>query len=453
MIDGDVGEECGIVGVWAPGAGVAGLLADGLLALQHRGQESAGFSVGDYDRIATHRGMGLVADVLRDGVVQRFRGHAGIAHVRYSTSGKSSVDNAQPVPVTSADGTDIVLAHNGNLTEVPAPVVVGGGVAHAAPSSDTRALVALLGREPGSLGDAMAAVLPRVRGAYSLVCVAAGRLFAARDPHGFRPLSLGRLGGEGWAVASETVALEAIGATVLREIEPAEIVEIGPHGVHTRRSGPVSRALCSFEHVYFARPDSVIDGASVYEVRKGLGIELARHAPVDADLVVPVPDTGRVSALGFAEESGIAYGEGLYRNPYANRSFIEPSQRRRTQAVRRKLSPVRSVVRGRRLVVVDDSIVRANSVTQVVALLRDAGAREIHLRIASPPVRWPCFFGVDFGSARELIADRLSPDQLARHVGADSLDHLPVAALVARASGRSGGLCTGCFTGTYPPDR
>jgi len=265
-------------------------------------------------------------------------------------------------------------------------------------------------------------------------------------------LSLGRLGGGGWAVASETVALEAIGATVLREIEPAEIVEIGPHGVHTRRSGPVSRALCSFEHVYFARPDSVIDGASVYEVRKGLGIELARHAPVDADLVVPVPDTGRVSALGFAEESGIAYGEGLYRNPYANRSFIEPSQRRRTQAVRRKLSPVRSVVRGRRLVVVDDSIVRANSVTQVVALLRDAGAREIHLRIASPPVRWPCFFGVDFGSARELIADRLSPDQLARHVGADSLDHLPVAALVARASGRSGGLCTGCFTGTYPPD-
>ncbi|MFL6125209.1 amidophosphoribosyltransferase [Actinophytocola sp.] len=448
MIDGDAGEECGVVGIWTPGVDVAELLTDGLFALQHRGQESAGISVGDKNGIVTRLGMGLVAEVLRAEVTSGLRGHVGIGHVRYSTSAGSSLDNAQPFHERDSWRPDFALAHNGNLTELPVPARVGAAGDGGA-RSDTRRLASLLGPEPGTLGDAMAAVLPRTRGAFSLVGVSSGALLAARDPHGFRPLSLGRLPDGGWAVASETAALDGLGATGQRDVEPGELVEIDEHGVHTRQFAAAKPALCVFEHVYFARPDSVIGGRSVFSVRDALGAALARHEPADADVVIPVPDTARVAALGYARESGIPYGEGLFRSTYANRSFIQPSPGERRRAVRLKLRPIAPAVAGRRVVVVDDSIVRATSMRHVVALLREAGAAEVHVRVASPPVRWPCFFGVDIGSARELVAVRLEPAEIAELVGADSLGYLPAAAMVAAASG-STGFCTACFTGDYP---
>jgi amidophosphoribosyltransferase len=453
MVDGDAGEECGVIGVWAPGVHAASLLADGLIALQHRGQESAGVTVGDSEGISTHRGMGLVADVLRAEVVERLVGHVGIGHVRYSTSGDSSLDNAQPLQTRNSTGAEFALAHNGNLTELPVPVEVGvhNGQSKVA-RSDTRALAALLSRESGTMSEAMAAVLPRAKGAYCLVGISAGTLYAARDPHGFRPLSLGRLPDGGWAVASETAALHSIGAVVLRDIEPGEIIEAGEHGITSRRFDTPRSSLCVFEHVYFARPDSVIGGKSVYEVRRACGISLAQHAPADADLVIPVPDTGRIAALGYAQESGIPYGEGLFRNSYLNRSFIKPTTGQRQRTVRMKLSPIEPVVSGKRLVVVDDSIVRATSIKQVIAMLRRAGAAEVHVRVASPPVRWPCFFGVDIGTTTELIANRFSVDEITRLVDADTLAYLPAEVLLETASTPSAGICAACFTGEYPRD-
>lgn len=450
MIDGDAGEECGVVGIWAPGARVAGLLTDGLFALQHRGQESAGLSVGDVTGIATHRGMGLVTEALPAEATRHLAGHVGIGHVRYSTSSESSLDNAQPFADRTAAGRDFALAHNGNLTLLPVPVVLGGpGADRHEAQSDTRRLAALLKDEPGSLSDAMARILPRTRGAYCFVGVSAGTLFAARDPHGFRPLSIGRFADGGWVIASETAALDSLGATVLREVAPGEIVEIDEHGVHSRRFGSAEQALCVFEHVYIARPDSTIAGRSVFDVRRALGVALARCAPADADLVIPVPDTARIAALGYAEGSGIPYGEGLFRNSYVNRSFIQPTQGRRRQAVRAKLSPIGPAVAGRRVVVVDDSVVRANSIKHVVAILRTAGATEVHVRVASPPVRWPCFFGVDIAKSDELVADRRSAAQIADLVNADSLNYLPVEELLEQARGTTG-FCAACFTGEYP---
>ncbi|MGW3960851.1 amidophosphoribosyltransferase [Amycolatopsis sp. NPDC005003] len=455
MIDGDAGEECGVVGIWAPGAQVADLLTDALFTLQHRGQESAGLSVGDETGIATHRGMGLVTEALPAAATRHLSGHVGIGHVRYSTSSDSSLDNAQPFADRTAGGVDFALAHNGNLTVLPVPVEVGavGGPAvdRAHAQSDTARLAALLKDEPGSLSDAMARILPRTRGAYCFVGVSAGGLFAARDPRGFRPLSIGRLAGGGWAVASETVALENLGATALRDVAPGEIVEVGAHGVHSRRFGAAEQALCVFEHVYIARPDSTIGGRSVFDVRRALGVALARCAPAEADLVIPVPDTARIAALGYAAGSGIPYGEGLFRSSYASRSFIQPSPGRRRQVVRAKLSPIAAAVAGRRVVVVDDSVVRANSIKHVVAILRTAGAAEVHVRVASPPVRWPCFFGVDIGTSDELVADRRSAEQIADLVNADSLGYLPAEELLEQARGTTG-FCAACFTGEYPAE-
>jgi amidophosphoribosyltransferase len=450
MIDGDAGEECGVIGVWAPGVHAAFLIGDGLIALQHRGQESAGLTVGDRESISTYREMGLVADMLRGNVAQRLVGHVGIGHVRYSTTGESTIDNAQPLHVRTPGRAEFALAHNGNLTDLPVPVAAGAAAGPARTSrSDTRQLAMLLGRENGSLADAMATVLPHARGAYSLVGISDGMLYAARDPHGFRPLCLGFLPDGGWAVASETAALQAIGASVLREVEPGEIIEAGEHGIRSRRFDATRHSLCVFEHVYFARPDSVIGGRSVYEVRRALGMALARHAPAEADVVIPVPDTGRIAALGYAEQSGIRYGEGLFRNSYVNRSFIAPAAGQRQQTVRMKLSPIEPVVAGRRLVVVDDSIVRATSIKQVVAMLRKAGAAEVHIRVASPPIRWPCFYGVDIRGAGELIADRLGVEEIGRLVDADTLEYLPAEDLVTSARGNTD-VCTACFTGAYP---
>ncbi|MGP4105066.1 amidophosphoribosyltransferase [Nonomuraea sp. KM90] len=439
MLWGDAGEECGVVGIWTHGEPVAEWLRDGLFALQHRGQESAGLALSCGADIAHHTGMGLVSEVLTHEALQGMKGHLGIGHVRYSTSGDSSPENAQPVIGQTGSGEPFALAHNGNLTRLPSP----------ARTSDTHLLAAQVAAEPGTLADALADVLPRTNGAFSLVGISADVLYAARDPHGFRPLSIGRLPGNGWAVASETAALDSIGAVFHHEVEPGEIAEMGAHGLRVRSFASGVKALCVFEHVYFSRADSVIDGRSVYEVRNAMGRALARQAPARADLVIPVPDTARVAALGYAEESGIPYAEGFVRNAYATRTFIQPSRQGRQLGVRRKLSPIVSAVRGRRLVVVDDSIVRATSMKQVVSLLKEAGAAEVHVRVASPPVRWPCFFGVDIRTTGELVAGRYGVAQIQRILGADSLGYLSIGGLV-ESTRQGGDLCTACFTGAYP---
>ncbi|GAA3681563.1 amidophosphoribosyltransferase [Nonomuraea antimicrobica] len=437
MINGDAGEECGVIGVLAPGWPAAPLLTDGLFTLQHRGQESAGVAVSRGRDIETRLGMGLVADALGPRV-HGLTGSLGIGHVRYSTSGASSLANAQPIREQGPGRPPFAIAHNGNLTGMPGSA-----------GSDSRRLAGLLAGAPGSLGDVMAEVLPGVRGAYSLVAMADGTLYAARDPHGFRPLSVGVLDGGGWVVASETAALDALGAEFLRDVEPGEIAEFDARGTRSQRFGGGRSALCAFEHVYFARADSVLDKRSVYEVRRDLGAALAREAPADADLVIPVPDTARVAALGYSEESGLRYAEGLVRNIYVSRTFIQPSQQDRQGGVRLKLRPVEQVVAGHRVVVVDDSIVRATSAIQVVALLRAAGATEVHVRVASPAVRWLCFFGVDIKGGDELAARGRTSEEMGRLVGADSLAYLSAEALVAGARG-SMDLCTACFTGDYP---
>lgn len=438
MINGEAGEECGVIGVLAPGRPAVPMLLDGLFTLQHRGQESAGLAVWDGgDDIATRLGMGLVGDAI-GGQVDGLSGSLGIGHVRYSTSGASSLANAQPIRGRRRGRTPFAIAHNGNLTWVPGP----GG-------SDTRRLATLLGGVHRPLGATMADTLPLVSGAYSLVAMADGTLYAARDSYGFRPLSMGVLEGGGWVVASETAALDALGAEFVRDVEPGEIVEFDVRGTRSYRFGGGRSALCVFEHVYFARPDSVIDKRSVYEVRRDCGAALAREAPVEADLVMPVPDTARIAALGYAEESGIRYAEGLVRNIYVSRTFIQPSQAQRQGGVRLKLRPVEHVVAGRSVVVVDDSIVRATSAKQVVALLRSAGATRVHVRVASPAVRWPCFFGVDIRVGDDLAARHRTAEEMGRLVGADSLAYLSADALVSAARG-SMDLCSACFTGDYP---
>ncbi len=439
MIFGEIGEECGVIGVHAPGRAVSELLEEGLVALQHRGQDSAGLAVERGDEIASHRGLGLVAEVFTPAAY--LPGHLGIGHVRYSTSGGVAPENSQPVCATLADGTRFALAHNGNLTNLDGP-------GHPS-ATDTYRLAAYLGGFRGPLGDALATALHAVDGAYSLVAMAAGTLYAARDPHGFRPLCVGRLGMDGWVVASETAALDSVGAVRIRDIEPGEIVELGAGGLRSRRFSAAEHTLCAFEYVYFARQDSLVDGDAVYEVRRRLGAALAEEAPADADLVIPVPDTARPAALGYAEASGIRFGEGLARNQYVSRTFIRATADARVQGVRRKLNPIVATVSGRRLVVVDDSIVRATSITQVVTMLRQAGAAEIHIRVASPPVHWPCYFGVDIRSREELIANRFDAAELAAVVGADSLAYLSTSALASCAPATAG-LCTGCFTGEYP---
>jgi amidophosphoribosyltransferase len=457
MLDADHPREaCGVFGVWAPGEQVANLVFYGLYALQHRGQESAGMAVGDGHGVLVYKEMGLVSQVFDESTLATLQGHVAIGHTRYSTTGGSRWENAQPAFKANAAGGAIAVAHNGNLTNTTALATEAAGTTttRSGATSDTDVIAELLAREADlSLEEAIVATMPRLQGAFSLVVMDERTLYGVRDRHGVRPLCIGRLPG-GWVVASETAALDIIGATLVREVDPGEVVAVDTHGLRSRRFARATPSLCVFEHVYLARADSTLAGRNVHQVRRALGAALAGEAPVDADLVIPVPDTAMSAAGGYAEASGIPYGEGLMKNRYVGRTFIQPTQTMRRLGIRIKLNPLREAIGGRRLVVVDDSIVRGNTTKAIVGMLREAGAREVHLRITSPPVRWPCFYGIDMPTRTELVASDLPTHEVAGYLGADSLGYLSLEALVAAAApvGATGsrGLCAACFTGDYP---
>jgi amidophosphoribosyltransferase len=460
-------DACGVFGVWAPREEVAKLAYFGLYALQHRGQESAGIAVSDGARIVVFKDMGLVPQVFDESVLNTLRGHIAIGHCRYSTSGSSVWQNAQPTfRATSSAG--LALGHNGNLIntlELAALVEESAGrrgpEVNGGATSDTDVLTALFARPVSGEGDgavtgvaagveagAMAA-LPLVRGAFSLVFMDERTLFAARDPQGFRPLVIGRLDG-GWVVASETAALDIVGAAFVREVEPGELIAIDERGLRSRTFAPPQPRGCLFEYVYLARPDTTIAGRSVQATRVQVGRRLAAEHPVEADLVIPVPESGTPAAIGYAEASGIPYGQGLVKNSYVGRTFIQPSQTIRQRGIRLKLNPLRDVIAGKRVVVVDDSIVRGNTQRAIVAMLREAGAAQVHVRISSPPVAWPCFYGIDFATRAELIAGSLSVEEIRVSIGADSLGYVSLDGLIAATTLPAGRLCRACFDGEYP---
>ncbi|MGH9022698.1 MAG: amidophosphoribosyltransferase [Acidimicrobiia bacterium] len=453
-VDERIGEACGVFGIYAPGKQVANLTYFGLFALQHRGQESAGIAVSDGATITVLKEMGLVAQVFDERSLAPLEGHLAIGHVRYSTTGASSWDNAQPVYRSTGDA-GFALAHNGNLTNT-AQLIEELDLDPSTVGSDSDVIGELLARafkEPRSDGrdleSALRRVLPRLEGAFSLVLMDDSHLVAVRDPHGFRPLALGRLEG-GWVVASETAALDIVGAHVVREVEPAEVVVADAMGLRSFRYDSARPKLCVFEFVYFARPDSELYGQNVHVARQRMGVELALQAPVEADLVMPVPESGIPAAQGFARASGIPYGDGLVKNRYVGRTFIQPNPELRGMGVRLKLNPLVESIRGKRLVVVDDSIVRGTTTRQIVAMLREAGAKEVHLRISSPPYRWPCFYGMDTSRRSELLAADLSVGEVREYLGADSLAYLEVGRLLASTGGPPDSFCTACLTGRYP---
>ena len=459
LIPGEKGPQdaCGVFGVWAPGEEVAKLAYFGLYALQHRGQESAGIAVSDGSRILVNKDMGLVSQVFDERALASLTGYLAVGHCRYSTTGGSTWENAQPTLGDTAGGT-VALGHNGNLInsvelrELVAeryPDLDRGELARGN-TTDTALITALLAGDPDRTLEATALeVLPHLRGAFCLVFMDEETLYAARDPHGIHPLVLGRLD-RGWVVASETAALDIVGASLVREIEPGELLVIDADGPRSRRFAPATPTGCIFEYVYLARPDTTIAGRVVHEARVEMGRRLAREHPADADLVMPVPESGTPAAVGFAQESGIPYGQGLVKNAYVGRTFIQPSQTIRQLGIRLKLNPLREVIRGRRLVVVDDSIVRGNTQRALVRMLREAGAAEVHVRISSAPVQWPCFYGIDFATRAELIATGLTVDEVRASIGADSLGYISWEGMVESTQQRSDRLCSACFTGTYP---
>jgi amidophosphoribosyltransferase len=441
-------DECGVFGVWAPGEEVAKLTYFGLYALQHRGQEAAGIAVGDGTGVVVYKDLGLVAQVFDEPTLASLRGHVAIGHTRYSTTGGSIWENAQPTLRATDAATTIALAHNGNLVNT---AELGQQVrADDGSTSDTALVTAMLAGYPDMSVEAAAmTVLPKLRGAFSLVFMDESTLYAARDAHGVRPLVLGRFE-RGWVVASETAALDIVGASLVREIEPGELVAVDEHGLRSQRFAPPDPKNCLFEFVYLARPDTFIGGRNMYATRVAIGRVLAREHPVEADLVIPVPESGTPAAIGFAEESGLPYGSGLVKNAYVGRTFIQPSQTIRQLGIRLKLNPLRDVVRGKRIVVVDDSIVRGNTQRAIVRMLREAGAVEVHVRISSPPVAWPCFYGIDFASRAELIATGLDTEGVRRAIGADTLGYTSLDGLVAATEQPRTRLCRACFDGQYP---
>jgi amidophosphoribosyltransferase len=444
-------ESCGVFGVYAPEEDVARVSFYGLYALQHRGQESAGIATSDGRRLHLRTGMGLVAQVFTEEDLGYLPGRLAIGHTRYSTTGASREANAQPMMVEGPSGM-LALAHNGNIVnaEVLRADLQEQGVPFAT-STDSEVLAQLLARAPGAdWADRFAYLMRRAEGAYSLVVLTPHTLIAARDPLGNRPLSLGRLD-SGWVVASETCAFDHLGATFVREVEPAEVVYIDREGVRSDKVAENNRdAFCIFEYIYFARPDSRINGRLLYPVRMAMGAQLAREHPVDADVVIGIPDSATAAAVGYAQESGIPFVEGLVKNRYVGRTFIEPDQRIREVGVHLKFNPLREVLAGRRLVVVDDSIVRGTTTPRVISMLRRAGAREVHMRITAPPITHPCFFGIDMGTRWELIASRNSVPEIERHIAADTLGYLSVEGLVKAVGIPRDRFCLACFTGDYP---
>jgi amidophosphoribosyltransferase len=442
-------DECGLFGIWNhPEAGNVTYL--GLYALQHRGQESAGIAATDGASFHTEKAMGWVADVFSPERLRRLPGHRAIGHVRYSTAGASRLRNAQPITANTARGP-IAIAHNGNLTNADVlrrEMERDGAIFQS--TSDTEVILHLLARAPaGSLAEQLPHALAQVTGAYSLLILTPDAMYAVRDPHGFRPLTLGRLA-EAWVVASETCALDLIEARYEREVEPGEILMVSDAGLQSFRPfAAAERLQCVFEYVYFSRPDSVLWGRNVHTVRKALGRELAREHPVEADVVIPVPDSGTSAALGFAEQSGIRYEMGLIRNHYVGRTFIEPKQGIRHFGVKVKLNPMPEMLEGRRVVVVDDSIVRGTTSRKIVRMIRSAGAREVHMRISSPPIQWPCYYGIDTPTRKDLIAASHSVDEIRRYLGAESLGYLSLEGMLKATGSDPAQFCHACFTGNY----
>jgi len=461
LLPGEKGPQdaCGVFGVWAPGEEVAKLTFYGLYALQHRGQESAGIAVSDGHNITVFKDMGLVSQVFTESALESLVGYIAIGHTRYSTTGSSCWDNAQPTFRATATG-HLALSHNGNLTNTHElssrlrEVRKSAGELYPdyenIATTDTDILTALLAAHPDMTMEAAAMLeLPKVKGAFSLVFMDDQTLYGARDPQGIRPLVLGRLD-RGWVIASETAALDIVGATFVREIEPGEIVAIDEHGLRSSRFAEADPKGCLFEFVYLARPDTSINGNAVHGVRVEVGRRLAKEFPVDADVVIPVPESGTPAAVGYAQASGIPFAQGFVKNAYVGRTFIQPSQTIRQLGIRLKLNPLREVIEGKRLVVVDDSIVRGNTQRAIVKMLREAGALEVHVRISSPPVQWPCFYGIDFATRAELIANGLTIDEIRQSIGADSLSFISLDALVESTNVAKDRLCRACFDGVYP---
>ena len=442
-------DECGLFGIWnhPEAANVAYL---GLYALQHRGQESAGIAATDGINFHTEKAMGWVADVFSPERLRRLPGHRAIGHVRYSTAGSSNLRNAQPITANTARGP-VAIAHNGNLTNADTlrrDMERDGAIFQS--NSDTEVILHLLARAPaGGFEDQITHALGQVKGAYSLLILTPDTMYAVRDPYGFRPLTIGRLG-EGWVVASETCALDLMEARWERDVEPGEIVIVSDAGLSSIRPfPPAERLQCVFEYVYFARPDSILWGRNVHTVRKALGRQLAREHPVEADIVIPVPDSGTSAALGYSEESGTPYELGLIRNHYVGRTFIEPKAGIRHFGVKVKLNPMREMLEGKRIVVVDDSIVRGTTSRKIVKMIRSSGAREVHVRISSPPIQWPCYYGIDTPTRKELIASSHVPEEIRRYLAADSLGYLSLDGMLKATGADPGHFCHACFTGNY----
>jgi amidophosphoribosyltransferase len=441
---------CGVFGIRSEERDVSRLAYFGLFALQHRGQESAGIAVSDQGRLTVVRDMGLVAQVFDEQKLQALPGEVAIGHTRYSTTGANRWANAQPLIHHGAART-VALGHNGNLVnveELRAELLADG--VRLGSGSDSEVIAALIARDPAPLQWAVAGTMARLEGAYSVTALVEGTLVAFRDPHGFRPLALGRIGVD-WVIASETCALDLIGAELIRDVRPGEVVWVDANGLHAVQAVPAAAAsaLCIFEHVYFARPDSSIAGVEVHGARVRMGEQLAREAPVEADLVIGIPDSGTPAAIGFSKASGIPFDEGLIKNRYVARTFIQPDQEMREHGIRLKFNPLDEVA-GKRLVVVEDSIVRGTTTRQIVAMLFDAGAREVHVRIASPPVVSPCFYGMDFGDEDQLVAAGQTVEETRRQIGATSLHYLSVEGMQAATTLPEDAVCRACFTRQYP---
>lgn len=445
-------EACGVVGIYAPGQEVAKLTYNALLALQHRGQESAGITVADNGLMTTFKEMGLVAQVFNENTLNSLTGDLAIGHVRYSTTGSSVWENAQPI-YRHHGRLGAALGHNGNLVNtMKLSADLAGDDRRAGDASNDSDVIAQMIVTCGkpSVEEGILDTLPKLEGAFSLVVLDDHAVFGARDPHGLRPLVLGSLGAGGYALASETCALDTIGATFIREIEPGEMVVIDAGGVRSHRYAAATPALCVFEYVYFARPDSILYGKSVQKARYQMGMKLAEESPADADIVIPVPDSGRGAAAGFSQTSKLPYVDGFVKNSYVGRTFIQPSQAVRQRGIGAKLNPIAHLIEGKRLVVVDDSIVRGNTTRQIVRMLRHAGAKEVHMRISSPPIKWPCFYGIDTANRDELIGGQQSVEEICAHIEADSLAYLSEEGMIEGTEVAAGKLCTACFSSNYP---
>ena len=454
-------EECGVFGIYDfDGGDVASTIYYGLLALQHRGQESCGIAVSDTSgpkgKVLSSKDMGLVNEVFTTEILEKLKGDIGVGHVRYSTAGSSTRENAQPLVLNYVKGT-LALAHNGNLINAPElrkELEYTGAIFQT--TIDSEVIAYFIARErlnSKTVEEAVGRAMKKIKGAYSLIIMSPRKLIGARDPFGFRPLCIGKRDNS-YVLASETCALDTIGATFVRDVEPGEIVTISPEkGIESNKSMCIPKeqhARCVFEYIYFARPDSFVDGMSVYNSRILAGRYLAIDSPVDADLVVGVPESGNCAALGYAMESGIPYGQAFVKNSYVGRTFIKPGQKNRESSVQVKLNALRDAVEGRRVIMIDDSIVRGTTSDRIVRMLREAGAKEVHMRVSSPPFLWPCYFGTDIPARDQLIAYNRSVDEICKIIGADSLGYLKEERLSQIVEGRE--ICSGCFTGKYPLD-